>query len=111
MAVACWVLLAEIWIQLTIWTMMGVGIVFFGAGIVACRVGKTRFKWTWLPLCMLVLGVSVGFMQGALSSALIAALYTSIPYSIGLDIAAGMGIGQAIIIVYLQLGRADFIHR
>jgi hypothetical protein len=30
---------------------------------------------------------------------------------IGIDIAAGLGIGQAVVIVYFHLGRADFIHR
>jgi hypothetical protein len=44
-------------------------------------------------------------------AALIAAIYTSIPFSIGLDVAAGIGIGSALVIVYFHLGRGDFIHK
>ena len=35
----------------------------------------------------------------------------AIPYPVGIDIAAGLGIGHAICITYFHLGRADFIHR
>lgn len=102
---------SDIWKHLTIWTMASVAVAFFIAGVVACRVGKTRYKWTWLPLLMLVVGAIVGFTEGAIAGAMLAAIYRSIPYEIGIDVAAGLGIGQAIVIVYLHLGRADFIHR
>ena len=38
---------------------------------------------------------------------LLSGIYVSIPYRIGTDIAAGLGLGQAIIITYFHLGR-DF---
>ncbi len=86
---------------------------FFVAGVVAVRMGDvaTGYKWMWLPLAMLCLGAVIGFIDGAFPAALIAAIYQSIPYAIGIDVAGGIGIGQAMIITYFQLGRADFIHR
>lgn len=101
----------ELWTNLMIWTVLVVGLVFFGSGVVACRVGKSRLNWLWLPLAMGLLGAAIGFVQGAIPAVMIAALYSSIPYEVGIDIAAGLGISQAIVIVYFQMGRADFIHR
>eukprot|EP00472_Partenskyella_glossopodia_P003793 CAMPEP_0197525436 /NCGR_PEP_ID=MMETSP1318-20131121/12093_1 /TAXON_ID=552666 /ORGANISM="Partenskyella glossopodia, Strain RCC365" /LENGTH=111 /DNA_ID=CAMNT_0043078857 /DNA_START=459 /DNA_END=790 /DNA_ORIENTATION=+ len=43
-------------------------------------------------------------------AALIAGLYRSIPYSPGVDIATGLGVGQAIVILYMDMGGAVFIH-
>eukprot|EP00470_Lotharella_oceanica_P004008 CAMPEP_0170175270 /NCGR_PEP_ID=MMETSP0040_2-20121228/8368_1 /TAXON_ID=641309 /ORGANISM="Lotharella oceanica, Strain CCMP622" /LENGTH=76 /DNA_ID=CAMNT_0010417191 /DNA_START=576 /DNA_END=806 /DNA_ORIENTATION=+ len=52
----------------------------------------------------------MGFIHGAPMSAMIAAIYTSIPYDIGSDIATGIGISQAIVILYMHIGRAKFVH-
>ena len=102
---------SDLWVYFTLWTMGGVGVAFFVAGVIACRVDSAAYKWTWVPPAMLVFGVVIGFLDGAIPATLIAAVYTSIPYAIGIDVAAGIGIGQAMIITYFQLGRADFIHR
>lgn len=103
---------SEIWIAITTWTMMGTAAVFFIAGSIACRVGNDNFiKMIYFPLLAMAFGAFVGFIQGGLSAVLIALIYTSIPYSVGIDIAAGLGMGQAVVIVYFHLGRADFIHR
>lgn len=45
------------------------------------------------------------------AGALIAAMYRAVPYDVGIDAAAGLGIGQALIIIYFHLGRGDFVHR
>ena len=42
---------------------------------------------------------------------MVALIYVSIPYTVGIDTVAGLGIGQAIIIIYFHLGRGDFVHR
>jgi len=93
--------------------MGGCAAAFFSAGIVAIRVAEVRnvYKLSWLPLLTTLWGAGVGFMQGTLTACLIAAMYSAVPYTIGIDVAAGLGIGQAIIICYFHLGRADFIHK
>lgn len=42
---------------------------------------------------------------------MVAAIYMSVPYSIGIENAAALGMGQAFIISYLHKGNAAFIHR
>lgn len=64
-----------------------------------------------MPLGSTIIGAAFGFVQVAITSALIAAIYMSVPYAIGVDTAAGLGIGQAIVFIYFHLGRSDFIHR
>jgi hypothetical protein len=102
-----------VWVAIILWTMVFCAFAFLGAGVLAIRVNfaKSRWLWAWLPFATLFTGASVGFTHGALSAALIAAASISIPYPVGIDIAAGLGIGQAICILYFHLGRADFIHR
>lgn len=101
----------ELWVHLTLWTMVGTAFCFFIAGVWMCRVAQTKHLWFWVPIGSVILGGCVGFFQGAISAALIAAIYMSVPYYVGVDGAAGLGVGQAIIITYFQLGRGDFIHR
>jgi len=101
----------DVWVHLTLWTMGCVGLTFFGAGVLACRVGDTGRKWMWVPLTSMFVGMATGFLQGCIASALVSALYNAIPYDVGIDIAAGLGIGQGLVIVYFHLGRADFVHR
>jgi hypothetical protein len=94
------------------WTVIGTAASFFFAGLRASSVGsKRRVKVLVFPIAGLVFGAGVGIVQGSVTAALMAAMYVSIPYSIGIDIAAGLGLGQALVIVYFHLGRADFIHR
>ncbi len=71
----------------------------------------TRPQWAWVPLGSVIVGASFGFVNTAIMSSLIAAVYLSVPYAIGIDTAAGLGIGQAIVFTYFHLGRSDFIHR
>jgi hypothetical protein len=105
----------DIWINLIIWCMITVAAVFFAASVHGVRVtsdkNTNKFGAIGITLLSLVFGGFIGFIQGTIPAALIAAIAVSIPYSVGIDIAAGLGIGQAIIIVYFHLGRADFIHR
>lgn len=92
--------------------MLFVSFAFLGAAVHALRVNRrSKYLWMYLPLLMMIMGAFVGFIHGAISAALIGAISTSIPFPVGIDIAAGLGIGQAICIVYFHLGRADFIHR
>jgi hypothetical protein len=102
----------DVWIDIMLWTMVFTSFAFVGASVVAIRANKSiRYLWLWLPPVLAIFGAGVGFMHGTVSAALIAAASISIPYPVGIDIAAGLGIGQAICIVYFHLGRADFIHR
>lgn len=102
----------DVWIEIILWTMVFTAFAFVGASFRALHVNRTvKYMWLWLPTLQLFIGASVGFMHGAVSAALISAASISIPYPVGIDIAAGLGIGQAICIVYFHLGRADFIHR
>ena len=102
----------DVWIDIILWTMVFVAIAFLCASFVAIRVNKSvRYLWLWLPPAMLIWGGYIGFVHGAVSAVLIAAASIAIPYPVGIDIAAGLGIGQAICIIYFHLGRADFIHR
>ncbi len=71
----------------------------------------THPQWAWVPLGSVIVGASFGFVNTAIMSSLIAAVYLSVPYAIGIDTAAGLGIGQAIVFTYFHLGRSDFIHR
>jgi hypothetical protein len=100
---------SEIWLHLTIWTVTGTSLAFFIAGVWMARLNKTFHQWLWLPLLLLVTGFAVGLVQGSLSAVLIAGIYVSVPYSIGIDVAAGLGVGQALVIIYLHLGRASFV--
>ena len=104
-----------IWLQTTIWTMVGVAFVFLCAGFHAVRVNADkRSSWLWwllVPLLSALWGGWLGFSQGGVTAALVGAVAVSIRTQVGIDIAAGLGLGQAIVIVYFHLGRADFIHR
>jgi hypothetical protein len=107
---------SEIWLNLVIWTMISTAAVFGGAAVYGVRVNSDRkttpgYGMMLVILSSILFGGFIGFLQGCLSAALIAAISVSIPYPVGIDIAAGLGMGQAIIIIYFHLGRADFIHR
>ena len=100
-----------LWTHLIIWTMLGCALGFFGAGVLSCRVNQMgHHKWLWIPWLMLCFGAAVGFVEGCIIAAIVAAMYSSIAYEVGLDVATGLGLGQATIIMYCHLGRADFVH-
>jgi hypothetical protein len=102
---------AGLWTHLIIWTMLGCALGFFGAGVLSCRVNQMgHHKWLWIPWLMLLFGAAVGFVEGCIIAAIVAAMYSSIAYEVGLDVATGLGLGQATIIMYCHLGRADFVH-
>ena len=96
---------SELWSYITLYTVAGCAAVYFGAGVRACRVLEyRRSRWStyiWVPLATASLGAVLGFISGALSALVLSALYVSIPYAIGTDVAAGLGIGQAAIVTYL----------
>lgn len=107
----------QIWLQVTVWTMVGCAFVFLLAGLRAARVnidpkGKyAPLKALAVPIGAAIFGGFIGFTQGAITAALIGAVARSINSTVCIDIAAGLGLGQAICITYFHLGRADFIHR
>lgn len=104
----------DIWLHIICWTMACVGSFFFAAGIMAGKsvaANKGGIVAILVPLLAALLGVAVGMAEGGLSSLLIAAIYNSVPYEVGIDTAAGIGIGQGLLMVYFHLGRADFVHR
>ena len=102
----------EIWFNLVAWTMFGVGVSFLYRGVkAAIALQMPIWKGVLTILGMTVLGVGVGFVQGSVSSLLVASMFNSIPNKVGLDTAAGFGIGQAVILIYFHMGRGDFVHR
>lgn len=100
----------EIWVNIILWTSLTCAAVFFMAGVVGTRTQKCSQRLC-IVFGMAVLGFATGFTQGGVSAALMAALYNAVPYVMGIDSAAGLGMGQAIIILYFHLGRGDFVHR
>ena len=107
--------LSSIFITIITWTTVATAIMFFGASVYALRTLTNKqtpwYTYIIVPAVASVWGGGLGFIQSAISSALIGATAVSINQSVGIDIAAGLGLGQAIIIIYFHLGRADFIHR
>eukprot|EP00465_Bigelowiella_longifila_P010403 CAMPEP_0185266030 /NCGR_PEP_ID=MMETSP1359-20130426/29683_1 /TAXON_ID=552665 /ORGANISM="Bigelowiella longifila, Strain CCMP242" /LENGTH=180 /DNA_ID=CAMNT_0027855633 /DNA_START=130 /DNA_END=669 /DNA_ORIENTATION=- len=104
----------DIFTFLITWTVTTVALAFTLAGtriaiVQGCKCTPSS-PILLIPLLMCILGIGVGLWQGALTACMIAALYRSIPYSPGVDITTGLGIGQAIVILYIQLGGAVFIH-
>jgi hypothetical protein len=63
-----------------------------------------------LPFIFSAYGLAQSFVTGSVISLFLATIYISIPYTIPSEICAGFGIGQAIIIIYFDFGRADFMH-
>jgi len=103
--------LADIWLYLTLWATAVVGITFFVAGLWGSFISKSFTRWLWLPITASVIGMIFGFVQAAVISALIARVMVSVPYTLGIDLAAGIGIAQGLIFLYFHMGRAEFIHR
>lgn len=117
----------DAWLAITVWTILFTSFVFCSAGIYAVYLNmrypphdsaiKVRNKYIqflslcWIPVLTSIIGAGVGFSQGTISAALVSAIASAIPYTVGVDIAAGLGISQGIIIIYFHLGRADFIHQ
>ena len=95
----------DLWRYITGFTVIGTAFFYFMAGLVACwALHKTR-ALLWLPLLAAVVGGIVGLFTGGLSALLIAKIYDSIPYSLGTDVAACLGVAQAVLIIYFNLGR------
>jgi hypothetical protein len=117
----------DAWVAITIWTILFTSLIFFAAGVYAVYLNmrytpednaiRVKNKYiqflslSWIPILTCIIGSGIGFSQGTISAALVSSIASSIPYAIGVDIAAGLGISQGIIIIYFHLGRADFIHR
>ncbi len=85
-------------------------IVYFILGWRCFYVDIRQFKGVWLPFLFSAFGGALGFVHGAPMAAVIASLYVQIPYQIGSDIATGVGVSQAILIIYIHSGRAKFVH-
>lgn len=79
--------------------------------ILLCFPRHILSQWLWLPIVTTAIGGIFGFVQVSIVSALIAQVLVSVPYTIGIDIAAGVGIAQGLIFLYFHMGRAEFIHR
>lgn len=101
----------EIWLHVICWTMACVGTFFLGAGVIGVAKSGSRLSLILIPLLWATLGLFVGMAEGGLSSLLVAAIYNSVPYAVGIDTAAGIGVGQGLLMVYFHLGRGDFVHR
>lgn len=97
----------DCWIFIIIWTVVGVSMSFFFAGIKMCMVTENTCMWLYVPILFALLGALIGFVEGCVSTALISGLYSEIPYDLGLDNVAGLGLGQALVIVYSHLGRLN----
>jgi hypothetical protein len=98
------------WVAITFWCVVGVSVVYCGAGILLVR-ALPKVHWihfTWVPIASALLGCIIGLLSGGITSLVLAAVYVSVPYSIGADTAFGLGFGLALLITYFQLGRADF---
>lgn len=93
------------WQFVTGFTVIGCSFAYFVAGLVACWSLRRPRALLWLPLLAAIVGGSVGLVTGGLSAALIAKIYDAIPYSLGTDVAACLGLAQAVLIVYFNLGR------
>ena len=103
---------AELWITIVLYTIVGTAGAFYVAGCWGCRVlNKSAFLYVWLPLVTAVIGACLGFLCGVITALFIAATYTAIPYDVPLSIAIGLGLSQALLIVYFYLGRADFVYQ
>lgn len=98
----------EIWLAIMAWTITTCSVVFLVGGVKLCTVLEGTLVWLFAPIGFALLGAFIGLVEGALITALIAGLYTSIPHQLGLDVSCGLGIGQAIIIVYFHLGRLQY---
>lgn len=117
----------DAWSAITVWTIMTTALVFLCAGIYALHLNmrykpedsaiRVKHKSTqflsllWIPALACIVGAGIGFSQGTISAAMISLIAQTIPYQVGIDIAAGLGISQGIVICYFHMGRADFIHR
>mmetsp|Transcript_25628 Transcript_25628/g.35682 ORF Transcript_25628/g.35682 Transcript_25628/m.35682 type:complete len:191 (-) Transcript_25628:109-681(-) len=104
----------DIFAFLTAWTVTIVAIWFFMAGLLVTHnngwICTTTAPTLLIPFAYCALGIAVGLYDGVPMAAIIAALYRAVPYSPGVDIATGLGIAQAIVIIYLHMGGAVFIH-
>ena len=68
-----------------------------------------RLRFT-LPFMLAIVGIVLGLIEAWAVSVVIAALYVMIPYSPGVDICTGIGIGAGVIIVYFHFGNFPFLH-
>ncbi|CEO96143.1 putative transmembrane protein 170 [Plasmodiophora brassicae] len=96
----------EMWTHIIAWTVSTVAAIYWCAGVLACRVlARPRTLYIWVPILSATLGATLAFLTASLTTVMMVAVYVSIPYSIGVDIAGGLGVGQAVIICYFHLGR------
>ena len=58
---------ADLWGVITLWTVVGCMIVYFVAGVLACRVIQHRSLLVWVPLASAVVGGVLGFCSGGVS--------------------------------------------
>eukprot|EP01083_Nonionella_stella_P076837 209546_1 len=111
----------EIFWVISISTILTVGICYLIAGIIAYRALKkfqqSTGKNTWknkmklMPFGFLLLGILISSVPSFLSASIIAALYVHIPYAISLDYGCALGVGQALIFVYIHWGKMQFLHK
>ena len=95
----------NMWRYITGFTVIGCAFAYFVAGLVACWALRRARALLWVPLLAAVAGGVVGLFTGGLSALLIAKIYDAIPYSLGTDVAACLGLAQAVLIIYFNLGR------
>lgn len=118
------------WSVITLYTVIGVASAYTLSGVYAAHlIGGKAFMW--LPLIALAIGAIMGFLSGASMGAwrgkagrqprvtspvpcparaavALAGIYVSIPYTLSQSSAVTLGLAQAIIVIYLSLGRGGF---
>lgn len=97
--------IGEMWLQMTIGTVITCSISYFFAGLFAARVFRKWYIYLWVSLVGAAVGALVGFITGALPAFLLSLMYNAIPYYLSSRIAAALGTSQGLLIVYFQLGR------
>lgn len=104
----------QLWQLITTYTCYTCGLVYgIGGFILAYRMNKFKVSRPYsfgyvilITLASLVVGAVIGFMTGALPAALISQIYAAIPHNLQPEAAISLGVAQAIIIIYFDLGRA-----
>eukprot|EP00937_MAST-01D_sp_MAST-1D-sp2_P007285 g7285.t1 len=100
----------DIFTQIVIFTVAGCAAAYGVAGVLACRVIRTKsllLKYLCVPPLSAFVGAAIGFFLGFPTAVLIAGIYASIPTSVASDFAAALGLAQSALIIYFHLGRGE----
>ena len=65
----------------------------------------------FIPLGFMAVGILISAIPSFVFAAIVAVLYVKIPYKISLDYGIAMGVGLALIFVYIHWGKMQFLHK